>query len=142
MDAIAASLGVVRALIPAIFLLAATPAAAQLAAGDREVVVVTRDRDGDVRERRIGYVLLDGTPYVRTTRLATWGDNVEREGALTLVHRGQRLGYTAARVDDSERLERIHARFREKYGGADWWADRVRTLFGGKATFRLTAPPP
>ena len=33
-------------------------------------------------------------------------------------------------------VARVDARFREKYGSGDGWADRMRALFGGKIAYR------
>ena len=128
-----------------LFLLAALPASSSVPLApahppptDREVVTITWDADGAVRERRIWFALLQDVLYVRTTRLATWGGNVEREGGLTLVSGTARTDFVARRVDDPVELENVHRGFRDKYGRDDWWADRVRWLFGGKVTFRLT----
>ena len=105
---------------------------------DREVVTVTWDQDGSLRERRIWFARLEGDLYVRTTPSATWGANVERGGTLVLMARGEYHAFEATRVDDADRIARINARFRQKYGRDDWWADRLRFFFGGKVAFLLT----
>ena len=120
-------------------------AAATLGAGisdlEREVVTVTIDPDGSVRERRIWFAELDGTLFIRTTPQATWGQNVARTGEVALRAGDSTYAFAAVPVDAPAALDRIHARFREKYGSDDWWADRLRFFFGGKQTYRLEPLP-
>ncbi|MEM7408807.1 MAG: hypothetical protein AAF430_01060 [Myxococcota bacterium] len=120
-------------------------AAATLGAGisdlDREVVTLTTDADGTLRERRIWFAELDGSLFIRTTPRATWGQNVARTGDVELRAGEQTYAFAAVRVDAPADLDRIHERFREKYGRDDWWADRLRFFFGGKVTYRLEPLP-
>lgn len=105
---------------------------------DREVVTLTTDDSGAPRARRIWFAALDGNLYIRTTPRAKWGANVQRDRSVTLVSREQQYAFAATRIEDARKLDQIHARFREKYGVNDWWADRIRFFFGGKITFLLT----
>lgn len=113
------------------------PVSAEPLDTEREVLVVTRDDDGELRERRIWFAWNESVLYVRTTPISTWGANVGREGRLQLRSADRLTDYEAVEVVDPEALAPIHARFRAKYGSDDWWADRLRALSGGKVTFRL-----
>ncbi len=109
---------------------------------EREVVTRTEDADGAPRVRTIWFAWIEDALYIRTTRRATWGANVLREGRVALELEGTLRHYRATPIEDRRELERVHARFREKYGAGDWWADRVRVFFGGKVAFELTPMPP
>lgn len=116
----------------------AFPALAEIRDDAREVVVVTRDEDGELRERRIWFARVDGALYVRTTPLSTWGGNVERTGRLELAAEGVRHPFRAERIEDESTVEAVNAGFRAKYGEDDGWADLMRALWGGKVTYSLT----
>jgi hypothetical protein len=102
-------------------LLAPAPAAAGdidwAAVADVETVhVLTTDEDGDARVTKIWLVVLDGVGYIRTSRRATWGRNVERDPDIAL-----RIGDTdypvrATFIVDAAERARIVAAFEEKYG--------------------------
>jgi hypothetical protein len=73
--AIAASMAVA-------LLLSALPASAEYPDWDSVanvsvIEVITRDADGDLRESKVWFVLLEGVPYLRTNR-SRWLDNLRR----------------------------------------------------------------
>ena len=82
----------------------------------KTVYVLTTDEDGDARETKIWMSVVDGTPYIRTSRSSRWGDNVERNPEIAL-----RVGETlyplhAQFIDEADERARIVAAFEEKYG--------------------------
>lgn len=83
---------------------------------DVEVIeLVTRDEDGDLRETKVWFVLLDGEPYLRTSR-SRWLDNLRRDPALGLRIAGVPYRARAFEVTTPELIERVDAASREKYG--------------------------
>jgi len=103
-----------------------------------EVEVVTTDADGGSREHTIWIAVSDGTGYLRTSRRPTWGDNLERDGALRLRGAPGELSLRAQLVTDAAELERVTAVFEAKYGGfMSWFSGLIR---GAPRIFRLSPP--
>lgn len=100
--------------------------------------VITRDEDGELRERNAWIADVDGALYIRTTPASGWGRNLDREPAFTLRWAERELPMRAARVGDAAEAERVNARFREKYGFGDAAGDIIRFLSGGKKIYRVT----
>ena len=101
--------------------LAAGPAGATepdwSALADAETVyVLTSDEDGDTRETKIWMSVIDGTPYIRTSRRSSWGDNVERNPEIALRVDATEYPLHAQFIDEADERARIVAAFEEKYG--------------------------
>lgn len=80
------------------------------------VYVLTRDEDGDVRETKIWMSVVDGTPYIRTSRSSRWGDNIERNPEIVLRVENREYPLLARFVEEADERARIVAAFEEKYG--------------------------
>jgi hypothetical protein len=88
---------------------------------DEEVIeVITRDEDGDVRESKVWFVLVDGEPYLRTNG-SRWLENLRREGDCSLRIRDVDYEARAVEVPGGEWIEAVDAASREKYG----WQERM-----------------
>lgn len=102
------------------------------------IAVITRDEDGELRERKAWIADVDGALYIRTTPATGWGKNFDREPAFGLRWAERELPMRAERVTDGPEAERVNARFREKYGFGDAAADIIRFFSGGKKIYRVT----
>ncbi|MEM9177079.1 MAG: DUF2255 family protein [Myxococcota bacterium] len=131
--------GAALALLLAISALSAGTARGASPTPADEIRVITCGPDGENHERIVWWAELDGTIYVRTTPLATWGRNARREGTARLRFEDRETPVAVRIVEAPSALERIHAAFRAKYGGRDVRADLLRWLVGGKITFETTA---
>lgn len=102
---------------------------------DTETIeIVSTDEDGGKRLTTIWIVVLDRQAYIRTAG-TTWGDNVERNGALGLREIGGDRPLRAEKVLSAAEVERVVAAFREKYGTTDAVMELFR--FGERRVFRL-----
>ncbi len=118
-----------HAWLGALSLLIAGPAAAEYpdwqALEEIEVIeVVTRDADGDLRETKVWFVLLDGEPYLRTSR-SRWLDNLRRDPDLTLRIEGREYEARVEELAGDEIVERVDRASAEKYG----WQERLLHVF-------------
>jgi hypothetical protein len=84
------------------------------------IEVVTQDADGDLRETKVWFVLLDGEPYLRTSE-SRWLENLRRNPELVLRIEGRDYEARVAEVQGDEIVERVDAASREKYG----WQERL-----------------
>jgi hypothetical protein len=82
----------------------------------KTVYVLTTDEDGETRETKIWMSVVDGTPYIRTSRRSHWGDNVERNPEIALRVEGIEYPLHAEFVDEADERARIVGIFEEKYG--------------------------
>ena len=98
------------------------------------IEIVSKDEDGGKRLTTIWIVVLDRQAYIRTAG-TTWGDNVERNGALELRETGGDRPLRAEKVLSEAEVERVVAAFREKYGTTDAVMELFR--FGERRVFRL-----
>ena len=98
------------------------------------VEVMTIDESGGQRLTTVWIVVLDHQAYLRTAG-TTWGDNVERNGTLTLRALGIELPVRAEKVLSESEADRVVAAFREKYGRTDAVMEWLR--FGERRVFRL-----
>jgi hypothetical protein len=98
------------------------------------IEIVSTDDDGGQRLTTIWIVVLDRQAYIRTAG-TTWGDNVERNGALKLRETGGDRPLRAEKVLSEAEVERVVAAFREKYGTTDAVMELFR--FGERRVFRL-----
>jgi hypothetical protein len=85
-------------------------------AAAKTVYVLTGDEDGDTRETKIWMSVIDGTPYIRTSRRSNWGDNVERNPEIALRVDATEYPLHAQFIDEEDERARIVAVFEEKYG--------------------------
>ena len=103
-------------------------------ADTQTIEIVSKDEDGGKRLTTIWIVVLDRQAYIRTAG-TTWGDNVERNGALELRETGGDRPLRAEKVLSEAEVERVVAAFREKYGTTDAVMELFR--FGERRVFRL-----
>jgi hypothetical protein len=83
---------------------------------DVEVIeVITRDEDGDLRETKVWFVLIDGEAYLRTSR-SRWLENLRREPAFGLRIDGVEYRAEALEATTPALIERVDAASAEKYG--------------------------
>jgi hypothetical protein len=80
------------------------------------VYVLTTDEDGDARKTKIWFSVIDGTPYIRTSRGSRWGGNVERNPEIALRVAGADYPLHAQFIDEEDERVRVVAVFEEKYG--------------------------
>jgi hypothetical protein len=90
-----------------------------------DVILVTEDPDGDVRETRVWLAIVDGVGTVRTgpTR---WAANLKRDPQATLWAAGVAYPVRAEFVTDTSERDAIDVAFRTKYG----WQDGMLRWFG------------
>ena len=98
------------------------------------IEIVSTDEDGGQRLTTVWIVVLDRQAYLRTAG-TTWGDNVERNGALKLREVAGDRPLRAEKVLSAAEVERVVAAFREKYGTTDAVMELLR--FGERRVFRL-----
>jgi hypothetical protein len=84
------------------------------------IEVVTRDADGDLRETKVWFVLLDGVAYLRTQQ-SRWLENLRRDPNLVLRIEGREYGARAEEVPGDEIVEAVDRASVEKYG----WQERL-----------------
>ena len=90
------------------------------------VSVATSNPDGSLRYTTVWLVVIDGRGYLRTGD-TTWGANVARDPAITLVIGEQEYALRADFVEADDEHARVMAAFNEKYG----WTDTVIGWFRG-----------
>jgi hypothetical protein len=88
------------------------------------IEVVTRDADGDLRETKVWFVLVDGAPYLRTSR-SRWLENLRRDPDLVLRIEGREYEARAEAIPGDEIVEQVDRATREKYG----WQERAIHVF-------------
>jgi hypothetical protein len=84
------------------------------------IEVVTRDADGDLRETKVWFVLLDGVPYLRTSG-SRWLENLRRDPNLVLRIDGREYEARAEEVPGDAIVEQVDRATAEKYG----WQERA-----------------
>ena len=82
------------------------------------IEIVTTDEDGDVRETKVWFVLLDSVSYLRTND-SRWLENIRRDPNGKIIIDGAEYAQRAEEVTSEELLERVDAATREKYGFQD-----------------------
>jgi len=108
---------------------AAAPARAewpdwQAIAGVPVIKILTTDADGDARETRVWFVLIEGQPYLRT-RDSRWLANLRRDPRCRLRIEGREYAAHATEVTGEAMVEAVDAASREKYG----WQERLIHVF-------------
>ena len=106
-------------------LLAAAPAGAdtpdwESLADVKVIEVVTRDADGDLRETKVWFVLVDGASYLRTNG-SRWLENLRRDPNLVLRIDGREYEARVEEVPGDEIVEEVDRASLEKYG----WQERM-----------------
>jgi hypothetical protein len=84
------------------------------------IEVVTRDADGDLRETKVWFVLVDGAPYLRTQG-SRWLANLRRDPNLVLRIEGREYEARAEEIPGDEIVEQVDRATLEKYG----WQERM-----------------
>jgi len=84
------------------------------------IEVVTQDADGDLREAKVWFVLVEGVPYLRTNR-SRWLDNLRRDPNLVLRIDKRDYEARAEEVAGDTVVESVDAASLEKYG----WQERM-----------------
>ena len=123
-------------------LLLAAPALAEYpdwaSVADVKVIeVVTRDADGDLRETKVWFVLVDGVAYLRTSR-SRWLENLRRDSDLVLRIEEREYEARAEEVPGDEIVEQVDRASREKYG----WQERTIHIFRMRKPDILRLSPP
>jgi hypothetical protein len=88
--------------------------------GVEVIEVVTRDADGGERATKVWFVLVDGEPYLRTSR-SRWLDNLRRDPDLGLRIEGREYEARAEEIPGDAIVEQVDAASRDKYG----WEERL-----------------
>jgi hypothetical protein len=95
------------------------------ALADVDVIeVLSHDADGDLRETKVWFVLVDGEPYLRTNG-SRWLANLRRDPQLELRIEDRVYEARAEEIAGDEILQRVDAASREKYG----WQERFIHVF-------------
>lgn len=124
--ALAPSMPALAALFTALApLLLAAPARAEYpdweSLADVTVIeVVTRDADGDLRETKVWFVLVDGASYLRTGS-SRWFENLRRDPNLVLRIEGREYEARAEEIPGDDIVEAVDRATLEKYG----WQERM-----------------
>ena len=101
------------------------------------IEVVTRDADGDLRETKVWFVLVDDVAYLRTSR-SRWLENLRRDPDLVLRIEGREYEARAEEVPGDEIVEQVDRSTREKYG----WQERTIHIFRMRKPDILRLSPP
>ena len=84
------------------------------------IEVITRDADGDARETKVWFVLVDGVPYLRTNG-SRWLENLRREPDFTLRIEGRDYEACAEEVAGDAIVAEVDRASALKYG----WQERL-----------------
>jgi hypothetical protein len=90
------------------------------------IEIVTTDEDGDLRETKVWFVLVDGVSYLRTSD-SRWLENIRRDPDVKIRVEGVEYRQKAREVTDEALMERVDAAGREKYGFQDRMIHVLRT---------------
>ena len=88
------------------------------------IEVLTTDADGDLRETKVWFVLIDGQPYLRTNA-SRWLENLRRDPSCVLRIEGSEYHARAEEVPGDAIVEAVDDASREKYG----WQERTIHVF-------------
>lgn len=90
------------------------------------IEIVTHDEDGDARETKIWFAVLDGQGFIRTGN-SNWGENIRRDPRdVVLRIEGKEYPLRAEFIENDRLRERVVAAFRAKYGWFDGFINFVR----------------
>jgi hypothetical protein len=101
------------------------------------IEVVTHDADGDLRETKVWFVLVDDAAYLRTSR-SRWLENLRRDPKLVLRIEGREYEARAEEVPGDEIVEQVDRTTREKYG----WQEGAIHIFRMRKPDILRLSPP
>ena len=88
----------------------------EILGGEKVIEVITQDADGDVRETKVWFVLLDGEPYLRTND-SRWLENLRRDAVCRLrFEGGGEYEFRTDEVAGDEIVDRVDDASAEKYG--------------------------
>jgi hypothetical protein len=88
------------------------------------IEIVTEDEDGDLRETKVWFVLVDGIAYLRTNG-SRWLENIHRDPNLVVRIGDEEYAQVAREVTTPTMIERVDEASREKYG----WQEAVIHAF-------------
>jgi hypothetical protein len=100
------------------------------------IEVLTSDEDGDRRETKVWFVLVDGAPYLRTNG-SRWLENLRRDPELELRIEDTVYQARVEEVEGDEVLEAVDRASREKYG----WQEKIIHPFRTKRPELLLISP-
>jgi len=121
-----------RGLLFGLLLFAAAPAFADYpdwdSVADVQIIeVVTVDEDGDERVTKVWFVLVEGTPYLRTNG-SRWLDNLRRDPRLGLRIEDREYEAMAEEIPGDTIVEVIDEASASKYGWQESLIHPFRTL--------------
>lgn len=88
------------------------------------IEIITSDANGDLRETKVWFVLIDGQPYLRTNA-SRWLENLRRDPDCVLRIEGREYPARAEEVPGDAMVEAVDRASREKYG----WQERMIHVF-------------
>jgi hypothetical protein len=101
------------------------------------VEILTNDEDGDLRETKVWFVLIDGTAYLRTNK-SRWLENIRRDPGIRIRIDGAEYVQLARDVSSPEMIERVDEASRAKYG----WQEAFIHVFRMRDPQILRLAPP
>lgn len=101
------------------------------------IEIVTNDEDGDLRETKVWFVLIDGVPHLRTSN-TRWRANTQRDPGVLIRIEGVEYVQLARDVSSPEMVERVDQASRAKYG----WQDAFIHVFRTSDPHILRLAPP
>ena len=133
-------------IVPALVVAALTSAGSAASASELDwsqvadvgvIEIITNDEDGDLRETKVWFVLLDGVPHLRTSD-TRWRANTQRDPGVLLRIEGVEYVQLARDVSSPEMIERVDQAIRAKYG----WRDAFFQVFATSDPDILRLAPP
>lgn len=88
------------------------------------IEILTIDADGDLRETKVWFVLIDGEPYLRTNA-SRWLENLRRDPDCVLRIEGREYEVRAEEIPGDAIVTAVDDASREKYG----WQERTIHVF-------------
>jgi hypothetical protein len=82
------------------------------------IEIITSDEDGEMRETKVWFVLVDDVPILRTSG-SRWLENIRRDPLVTIRIEGEEYLQMAREVTSDEMIARVDEASREKYGWQD-----------------------
>ena len=89
------------------------------------IEIITNDKDGDQRETKVWFVLIDGVPYLRTND-SRWLLNIRRDPGVRIRVEGVEYVQLARDVSSPKLIEQVDEATRAKYG----WQEAIIHPFG------------
>ena len=101
------------------------------------IEIITYDEDGDRRETKVWFVLIDGLPYLRTND-SRWLANIRRDPGVLIRVEGAEHVQLARDVSSPEMTEQVDDASRAKYG----WQEAISHVFRISEPQILRLSPP